>query len=54
MRIVHLTASAFFGGPERQMLGLAAALPPDSRVRFLASPKVGGAGRSWPLPDERV
>ena len=26
MNIVHLTASTFYGGPERQMLGLAAAL----------------------------
>jgi glycosyltransferase involved in cell wall biosynthesis len=27
MHIVHLTASTFFGGPERQILGLAAKLP---------------------------
>jgi glycosyltransferase involved in cell wall biosynthesis len=27
MRIAHLTASPFFGGPERQMLGLALSLP---------------------------
>ena len=27
MRLVHLTSSRFFGGPERQMLGLARALP---------------------------
>ncbi len=26
MRIAHLTASTFFGGPERQMLGLAQSL----------------------------
>src|SRR5947208_8213776 len=36
MRIVHLTASAFFGGPERQMLGLAAALPPGYASTFLS------------------
>ena len=26
MRVAHLTASTFYGGPERQMLGLAHAL----------------------------
>jgi glycosyltransferase involved in cell wall biosynthesis len=36
MRIVHLTASTFFGGPERQMLGLAAALPPEYSTTFLS------------------
>lgn len=34
MRIVHLTASPFFGGPERQMLGLARALPAGCRTLF--------------------
>jgi glycosyltransferase involved in cell wall biosynthesis len=34
MRAVHLTASTFFGGPERQMLGLAAALPADHPTTF--------------------
>ena len=29
MNIVHLTASTFYGGPERQILGLAHALPED-------------------------
>jgi glycosyltransferase involved in cell wall biosynthesis len=29
MRVAHLTASPFFGGPERQMLGLALCLPKD-------------------------
>ena len=29
MHLVHLTSSRFFGGPERQMLGLAKALPAD-------------------------
>ncbi|WP_152054000.1 glycosyltransferase [Tautonia marina] len=32
--ILHLTASTFFGGPERQMLGLADALPPGYATRF--------------------
>src|SRR3954449_7120008 len=41
MRIVHLTASAFFGGPERQMLGLAAALPPGYASTFLSFPEGG-------------
>jgi glycosyltransferase involved in cell wall biosynthesis len=36
MQIVHLTASAFFGGPERQMLGLAQSLPPSMRSAFLS------------------
>jgi glycosyltransferase involved in cell wall biosynthesis len=35
MNLVHLTASTFYGGPERQMLGLAAALPED-RTTFLS------------------
>jgi glycosyltransferase involved in cell wall biosynthesis len=34
MRIVHLTSSRFFGGPERQMLGLACALPNDCQTTF--------------------
>jgi len=33
-RIVHLTASTFFGGPERQMLGLAEHLAPDIDTTF--------------------
>lgn len=36
MRIVHLTASTFFGGPERQMLGLAEALSPSFSTTFLS------------------
>jgi glycosyltransferase involved in cell wall biosynthesis len=36
MRIVHLTASTFFGGPERQMLGLTRALPPEYQSSFLS------------------
>lgn len=34
MKIVHLTASSFFGGPERQMLGLAKALPDEIETSF--------------------
>src|SRR5947209_13476514 len=41
MRIVHLTASTFFGGPERQMLGLAAALPPHYSTACLCFPEGG-------------
>jgi glycosyltransferase involved in cell wall biosynthesis len=36
MRIVHLTASTFYGGPERQMLGLAEALSPAFSTTFLS------------------
>lgn len=36
MNIVHLMASPFFGGPERQVLGLAEALPPRYRTTFLS------------------
>jgi len=35
MTVVHLTASPFYGGPERQMLGLARATPAGSRPLFL-------------------
>jgi glycosyltransferase involved in cell wall biosynthesis len=41
MRIVHLTASALFGGPERQMLGLAAALPGEYSTTFLSFSEEG-------------
>src|SRR5262245_60605165 len=41
MNVVHLTSSTFFGGPERQMLGLAAALPKSVRTTF-ASFSEGG------------
>ena len=34
MTWLHLTASTFFGGPERQMLGLARHLPPEVRSHF--------------------
>ncbi len=46
MTLVHLTSSTFFGGPERQMLGLAAALPPESRTIF-ASFAEGGRCESF-------
>ncbi len=36
MHLVHLLASPFFGGPERQALGLAQALTPDCRTTFLS------------------
>jgi glycosyltransferase involved in cell wall biosynthesis len=36
MIVVHLTASTFHGGPERQMLGLARALPDSVRSVFLS------------------
>jgi glycosyltransferase involved in cell wall biosynthesis len=41
MNIVHLTASTFHGGPERQMLGLAAALAEDATSTFLSFPESG-------------
>jgi glycosyltransferase involved in cell wall biosynthesis len=34
--VLHLTASTFFGGPERQLLGLAGALPPTYRTLFVS------------------
>jgi glycosyltransferase involved in cell wall biosynthesis len=36
MNLAHLTASPFFGGPERQMLGLARHLPAAVRSLFLS------------------
>jgi len=36
MIVAHLTASTFFGGPERQMLGLARHLPPEIGSVFLS------------------
>jgi glycosyltransferase involved in cell wall biosynthesis len=41
MNIVHLTASRFFGGPERQMLGLAEALPEGYSTVFLSFSESG-------------
>jgi glycosyltransferase involved in cell wall biosynthesis len=39
MLIAHLRASAAFGGPERQMLGLAGALSAEHRTAFLLFPE---------------
>ena len=44
--VVHLTASTFHGGPERQMLGLAGALGADVRSIFLSFSE-GGRCRAF-------
>jgi glycosyltransferase involved in cell wall biosynthesis len=44
MNLVHLTASTFFGGPERQMLGLALAMPESVRTTFATFPEDGRGG----------
>jgi glycosyltransferase involved in cell wall biosynthesis len=44
--IVHLTASTFLGGPERQMLGLANALSAEYRTAFVLFPE-GGRCRAF-------
>jgi glycosyltransferase involved in cell wall biosynthesis len=41
MNIVHLTASTLFGGPERQMLGLAGALAGECRSTILSFSEAG-------------
>ena len=41
MNLVHLTSSTFFGGPERQMLGLAETLPDPVRTTFVSFPEGG-------------
>lgn len=41
MNVVHLAASPFFGGPERQMLGLARHLPAPYRSVFVSFPEGG-------------
>lgn len=41
MIVVHLTASQFFGGPERQMLGLALALPSEYRTALVSFAEAG-------------
>ena len=46
MNIVHLTASTLFGGPERQMLGLAGALAGECRSVFLSFAE-GGRCRAF-------
>src|SRR4051794_28232967 len=35
LTVAHLTSTSSFGGPERQMLGLAESLPPAYRTIFL-------------------
>ena len=44
MHVVHLTASTFFGGPERQMLGLGEHLPAGFRSTFASFPEGGRCG----------
>jgi glycosyltransferase involved in cell wall biosynthesis len=44
--VVHLTASTFLGGPERQMLGLANALSEEYRTAFVLFPE-GGRCRAF-------
>ncbi len=46
MNLVHLTASTLFGGPERQMLGLAHALAGECRSVFLSFAE-GGRCRAF-------
>ncbi|HVK11708.1 MAG TPA: glycosyltransferase, partial [Gemmataceae bacterium] len=46
MHVVHLTASSFFGGPERQILGLGAALPSPFRSSILTFSE-GGRCRTF-------
>ena len=41
MNVVHLTASTFHGGPERQMLGLAEHLPREYQTRFFSFSEAG-------------
>ncbi len=43
--VIHLTASTFLGGPERQMLGLAHALGTEYRTEFLLFPEGGRCRR---------
>jgi glycosyltransferase involved in cell wall biosynthesis len=48
MRQTHVTSSTFFGGPERQMLGLACALPSANPIQFLSFSE---GGRCRPFLD---
>ena len=41
MLVAHLTASRFIGGPERQMLELGNALPPEIRSLFISFSETG-------------
>jgi glycosyltransferase involved in cell wall biosynthesis len=49
MRVVHLMASPFYGGPERQMLGLARHLPREVESVFLSFAE---GGLAQPFLDE--
>jgi glycosyltransferase involved in cell wall biosynthesis len=49
MRVVHLMASPFYGGPERQMLGLARHLPREVESVFVSFPE---RGLAQPFLDE--
>ena len=49
MTVVHLTSSRFYGGPERQMLGLALALQPDTRTVIVS---FGEGGRCMAFLDQ--
>jgi glycosyltransferase involved in cell wall biosynthesis len=44
--VAHVTASPFYGGPERQMIGLAEQLRPDVRTVFLSFAE-GGNSRAF-------
>src|SRR5262245_7104941 len=41
MRTLHMASTPFFGGPERQMLGLATAMSAGNRPAFLLFPDRG-------------
>ena len=41
MRVAHLLASSFYGGPERQVLGLARHAPAGMESHFLSFPERG-------------
>lgn len=49
VRVAHLTASPFYGGPERQMAGLASAMPLNVRSTFLCLME---NGKAKPFVDE--
>lgn len=53
MHVVHLTASTMFGGPERQMLGLAENLPADVRTTFISFREGGRCGAFLDVVRER-
>jgi len=47
MIVVHLMASPFVGGPERQMLGLARHLPSTTKSVFLSFAETAKVARFW-------